>query len=210
MVVYLAELELTSGLVAVAFSAVIFLNILFGTLFLKRKSEPKVYLGALVGFVGTGLLFYQDLVGIDPPDLPITSLIICFSAVVIASLGNIMSAANQQKGIPVIQANAFGMLYGGALMAIIGIGSNITVGFDMIGSYILSLLYLTVFGSILAFGGYLTLIGKIGPDKAAYVLIVIPVIAVTLSAIFENYPITNLVGIGMFFILIGNYIVLKK
>ena len=208
--VYLAELELTSGLVAVAFSAVIFLNILFGTLFLKSKTERKVYLGALVGFVGTSLLFYQDLAGIDGADLPMVSLIICFSSVIIASLGNITSAANQQKGIPVIQANAFGMLYGGVLMTIVGLVTNTTVGFDTSVPYLLSLSYLTIFGSILAFGGYLTLIGRIGADRAAYVLVVIPVIAITLSAFFEGYPITYLVGIGITLILFGNYIVLKK
>lgn len=207
---YLAELELTSGLVAVAFSGVIFLNILFGTLFLKRRTERKVYIGAFVGFLGTILLFYQDFVGIDLADLPVISLIICFSAVIIASLGNIMSAANQQIAIPVIQSNAFGMLYGGAAMCLIGLATNTPVGFDLSAGYVISLVYLTVFGSIIAFGGYLTLIGKIGPDKGAYVLVVIPVIAIALSALFEGYPITYLVGIGIAFILFGNYIVLKK
>ncbi|MCP4460590.1 MAG: EamA family transporter [Cytophagales bacterium] len=208
--VYLAELELTSGLVAVAFSGVIFLNILFGTIFLGRKSEKKVYLGAVVGFIGTALLFYQDLVGIDVDQLPIASLIICFSSVIIASLGNITSAANQMVNIPVIQANAFGMLYGGVLMGLIGFLSATPIAFVTTAEYIGSLLYLTIFGSIIAFGGYLTLIGKIGPDKAAYVLVAIPVIAIGLSVLFENFQLTYLAGIGMVFILFGNYIVLKK
>jgi len=208
--VYLAELELTSGLVAVAFSGVIFLNILFGTIFLGRKSERKVYIGAVVGFVGTALLFYQDLSGIDIDQLPIVSLIICFSSVILASLGNITSAANQLAKIPVIPANAFGMLYGGVLMGIIGVLSGTPISFVISTEYIGSLLYLTIFGSIIAFGGYLTLIGKIGPDKAAYVLVAIPVIAIGLSVLFENFQLTYLAAIGMVFILLGNYIVLKK
>lgn len=207
---YLAELELTSGLVAVAFSGVIFLNILFGTLFLKRRTERKVYIGAFVGFLGTVLLFSQDFVGVGLEDLPLISLIICFSAVIIASLGNIMSAANQEVEIPVIQSNAFGMLYGGAAMCLIGLVTGTPIDFDISLGYVSSLVYLTVFGSIIAFGGYLTLIGKIGHDKGAYVLVVIPVIAIALSALFESYPITYLVGIGIAFILFGNYIVLKK
>ncbi len=208
--VYIAELELTSGLVAVAFSGVIFLNILFGTLFLGRSSERKVYLGAIVGLVGTVLLFYQDLASVSQADLPIVSLIICFSSVIIASLGNITSAANQQVGIPVIQANAFGMLYGGVLMGVIGFATQTPIGFDLSTEYIGSLIYLTIFGSILAFGSYLTLVGNIGPDRAAYVLVIIPVIAISFSAIFEDYPLTYLVGLGIVFILIGNFIVLKK
>lgn len=207
---YLAEQELTSALVAVAFSGVIFLNIIFGTLLLKRKTQGKVYLGAFIGGMGTALLFYQDLRTIDAQLLPVASLIFCFLAVVIASLGNIASAANQQVSIPVVPANAFGMLYGGILMATIGGISGTPLSFDLSLEYVGSLLYLTVFGSIIAFGTYLTLVGKIGPDKAAYVLISIPVIAMTLSAAFENFQLTYLVGVGMVFILIGNYIVLKK
>jgi len=207
---YIAEQELTSALVAVAFSGVIFLNIIFGTLFLKRKTQRKVYIGAAIGVIGTALLFYQDLRTIDAQLLPVVSLIFCFSAVVIASLGNISSAANQQVNIPVIPANAFGMLYGGLLMAIIGGLSGTPISFDPTFEYVVSLLYLTVFGSIIAFGTYLTLVGKIGPDKAAYVLISIPVIAMALSATFEGFQLTYLVGVGIVFILIGNYIVLKK
>ena len=95
-------------------------------------------------------------------------------------------------------------------MGLIGFLSGTPLGFEPTFEYVGSLLYLIIFGSIIAFGSYLTLIGKIGPDKAAYVLIAIPVIAVTLSAIFEDFHLTYLVAVGMVFILIGNYIVLKK
>ena len=84
------------------------------------------------------------------------------------------------------------------------------VTFDTSTSYLLSLVYLSIFGSIIAFGAYLTLIGKIGADKASYVLIVIPVIAVTLSIIFEGYQFGWPVILGMFFILGGNVLVLRK
>lgn len=208
--VYIAELELTSGLVAVAFSMIMFLNILFGKIFLGRNSEKKTYLGGLMGIIGTAIIFYEDLSSLSSNELPVFSLIICFISVVIASLGNITSAANQQRHLPVIQANAFGMLYGGIALGAIGLFSGAPVLFLTTPEYIGSLLYLSLFGSIFAFGAYLTLIGRIGADKAAYALIVIPVIAISLSVWFEGLQLTFLMAVGVLMILSGNYIVLKK
>ena len=208
--VYMAEQELVSALVAITFSSIIFLNILFGKIFLKKVAEKKVYLGAIMGIAGTFLLFYQELVGIGLNDLPFFHLIVCFSSVVIASLGNITSAYNQSTKLPVIQTNAFGMLYGGLVIGLIALLTGIDISFDPGFSYMSSLFYLAIFGSIAAFGSYLTLIGNIGADKAAYVLIVIPVIAVALSVIFEGYQLGWQVLVGMILILGGNVIVLAK
>ncbi len=208
--VYMAEADLTSGLVAVAFSGVIFLNILFGRIFLEKKTTPKVFIGAILGVIGTALLFYEDLGEIAFADLPIASLILCFSAVVIYSLGNIIWASNQARKMPIIQTNAFGMLYAGLLMALIAGITGSPPAYLLSFEYMGSLIYLSIFGSIIAFGGYLTLIGNIGADRAAYVNIAIPVIAVSLSAIFESYQLTTLVGLGMVLILVGIYIVLAK
>lgn len=208
--VYMAEQKLVSALVAITFSCIIFLNILFGKLFMQKVAEKKVYLGALLGISGTVLLFRQELLGIGLDDLPIFHLVICFSSVVIASVGNIKSAHNQAMDLPVLQTNAFGMLYGGMAIGLIALATGVELSFDLSFNYMSSLLYLSLFGSIFAFGGYLTLIGKIGADKAAYVLIVIPVIAVALSSIFEDFQFGWQVVVGMILILGGNIVVLKK
>ena len=102
----------------------------------------------------------------------------------IASLGNITSARNQKAGIPVIPSNAFGMTYGAIVMFIIALISGKTMSFEANISYISSLLYLAIFGSVIAFGAYLTLIGNIGASKAAYVSVIAPVIALIISTIF--------------------------
>lgn len=208
--VYIAEQELVSALVAIAFSTIIFLNILFGRIFMQKQAERKVFIGAVLGISGTILLFRQELMGIELEDLPIFHLIMCFTSVVIASLGNITSAYNQSKGLPVLQTNAFGMLYGGLIIGMVALITGSPLSFDIRFEYVSSLLYLSLFGSIFAFGGYLTLIGKIGADKAAYVLIVIPVIAVVLSAVFEGYVLGWQVVVGMTLILGGNIIVLRN
>lgn len=208
--VYVAEQELISALVAIMFSCIIFLNVFFGKIFLGRSAERKVYIGAILGIAGTLLLFKQELIGLGDSDFKTFHLTICFISVIIASLGNITSAFNQSKGMPVMQTNAFGMLYGGLIIALIAFISGASISFAFQFEYISSLLYLSIFGSIIAFGSYLTLIGQIGADKAGYVLVVIPVIAVTLSVIFEDYQLGWHVLVGMVFILAGNIIVLKK
>ena len=210
LLVYIAEEQLTSALAAVAFSTIVFLNILFGTLLLKRTSEKKVFVGAILGVAGTFLLFRNDLVDIRFDELPLFHLAVCFLSVVVASLGNITSAYNQTKSLPVLQTNAYGMLYGGLFIGALALVSGKPLTFDFTVEYAFSLLYLSVFGSILAFGAYLTLIGKIGADKAAYVLIIIPVIAVLLSVVFEDFPFNIEVVFGIVLILGGNFIVVRK
>ncbi len=208
--VYIAEQELISALVAIMFSCIIFLNVFFGKIFLNKVAEKKVYFGAVLGILGTILLFKQELIGLRPEEIKTFHLSICFISVVIASLGNITSAFNQSKGLPVVQTNAFGMLYGGLIIGLIAFITGPPASLDLSFEYLSSLLYLSIFGSIIAFSAYLTLIGKIGADKAAYVLVVIPVIAVALSAIFEDYLLGWHVMLGMVLILAGNVIVLKK
>ena len=208
--VYIAELELVSALVAIAFSTIIFFNILFGKLFLGNTTTSQVYVGAILGLVGTVLLFYQELGAVKYQQWPVLSTILCALSVVIASLGNITSAANQKVGIPVIQANAFGMIYGSIGMALIALVSLDLPAFDFSAGYMGSLLYLSILGSIVAFGSYLTLIGRIGPDRAAYVLVVIPVIALMLSVWFEDYNWSIFVVMGILLILVGNVLVLRK
>ncbi|MEJ2543173.1 MAG: EamA family transporter [Calditrichaceae bacterium] len=208
--VYLAEQHLTSGLVAIVFSSIVFLNIIFGTLFLKSKIRLLVVMGAIVGFIGISFVFKNEIIGFNLSSQNSIALIIAFIGAISASLGNISSAYNQKKKIPVIQNNAFGMLYGSILMLILAISMNKPIVFDVSIPYILSLLYLSILGSVVAFTCYLTLLGNIGADKAGYTTLVIPVIAIILSTIFEDYRWNLFVLIGIILISLGNILVLRR
>ncbi len=208
--VYEAEQHIASALMAVAFSTVIFMNTGFGALFLKRKINKKVVLAALAGLAGTVLIFWGELTHMDMSPEVVKGSILAICSVVLASLGNITSARNSQEGIPVIHANAFGMLYGAGLMALVALTMGRPFTLDLSAGYVLSLIYLSVLGSIVAFGTYLTLIGRIGADKAAYALVVIPVIAIVISIVFENYHLSVTAITGIFLILGGNIMALKK
>jgi drug/metabolite transporter (DMT)-like permease len=208
--VYLAELQLPSGLVAVVFSSIIFLNIINGTLFLKSKIRLYVVSGALIGIVGIGLVFKEEIIYFSLSSDNSFALLLALFAAILASLGNIMSAFVQKKKLPVIQTNAFAMFYGPFFMLLICLIMGKPFNFDLSFAYVSSLLYLTVFGSIIAFTSYLTLLGNIGADKSAYVTLIIPVIALLLSTVFEDYRWNLFAFLGVICILTGNFIILKK
>lgn len=207
---YQSEQYIASGLVAVIFSLVIFLNIFFGKIFLKNPIRKQVLIGAVLGLAGTLLIFQPELMKYEAGENTLLGIVLCVIGVLSASLGNITSAYNQRQKLPVLPTTALGMMYGGVFMFILAIISGKTPTFDPSLPYILSLIYLSIFGSIIAFTAYLTLIGKIEPDKAAYALVVVPVIALIISIIFENYQISLIPILGVLLLLGGNIFALRK
>jgi len=208
--VYEAEVYLASGLIAVAFSTLVFLNSIFGAIFLKTPINKKILMAALLGLSGTVLIFSNEFLGLTFSQETIIGTIFTMLSVALASLGNITSARNSANQIPVLQANAYGMMYGGILMALLALILGRTFSFDPSATYIISLMYLAVFGSIIAFGTYLTLISRVGADKAAYALVIIPVIAICISLAFEDYQMTPYAAVGIVLILIGNVLAIRQ
>ena len=208
--VYLAEGNLTSGLVAIIFSTIIITNVFFGAVFLRTPVRIRVVLGALVGMAGLALIFAPELTASKLSGGGGLGIGMAFASVISASLGNIVSARNQRHGLPVIQTNAFGMAYGAVVMLILAAFNGATLTFDTSFGYTASLLYLALFGSVIAFSTYLTLLGKIGADRAAYVTVLFPVIALLLSTFFEGMTWSPTQFIGVLLILLGNTIVLAK
>ena len=79
---------------------------------------------------------------------------------------------------------------------------------DWSAGYLAPMLYLTVFGSVVAFGCYMLLIGRIGAEYAAYVTLLMPIIALLLSTLFEGFFFTANTAIGVVIVLIGNLFIL--
>ncbi|HSR48829.1 MAG TPA: EamA family transporter [Anaerolineales bacterium] len=210
ILVYLAELYLPSGLVAIIFSTIIITNVLFGALFLGNPVRPRVVAGALIGMAGLAMVFWPQLRGLDFSGTVVLGLLFSFGSLISASLGNILSARNQRNGLPVVQTNAFGMAYGALVTLAIALVRGATFGFEPTGSYIFSLLYLSVFGSVIAFGSYLTLIGRLGVDRAAYVMVVFPLVALALSTLYEGLGWSTLAFAGVGLVILGNVLALRR
>ncbi len=208
--IYLAEAYLPSGLVAIAFTTIIFLNVLFGSVILRLKVRPFVLLGGVLGIIGLALVFWPQLQTSDLSGGVRTGLLLALTGTVLASLGNITSARNQKNALPVVQTNAFGMLYGAVIMFVLSLLRGASLEFDASPSYLLSLVYLALFGSVIGFGAYLTLLGRIGSDRAAYVTVLFPIVALALSTAFEDlrWSLPQLAGVGL--ALVGNLFVLGR
>jgi drug/metabolite transporter (DMT)-like permease len=208
--VYLAEGYLTSGLVAITFSLIIITNVIFGAVFLGNPIRTKVVIGAIFGLAGLAFVFWPELSAFNLSSQKVLGMGLSFIATISASLGNVVSARNQRHDLPVIQTNAYGMLYGAFFMFLLAIFRGAQLEFDTSASYIFSLLYLAIFGSVIAFGSYLTLLGRIGLDRAAYVTVIFPIIALLLSTVFEGlqWGAAQLVGVAL--VLLGNAVVLSK
>ncbi len=209
ILVYFSEVYITSGMVSVLFSSVIVFNVFFGALLLRSPVKSRVLLGSLVGIAGLALIFWPEMQGVDLQGTRLLGLVLAIISAVSASLGNIVSARNQRNKLPVIQTNAYGMLYGAALTALVALVRGAPLVFDFSVEYIGSLFYLALFGSVIAFGTYLTLLGRIGADRAAYVTVLFPVIALLLSAQYENLQLGWLQFAGIALVLLGNGLVVN-
>ncbi|MGS2722975.1 DMT family transporter [Porticoccus sp. GXU_MW_L64] len=208
--VYLAEEHITSGIVAVMFTTIIFLNIVNGRLLLKRPFEPRVLLGAVIGFVGVGLIYYPEIEQSQWDRSAFVGLLFGLGAPVVASLGNMAAARNGQQGLPVVQTNTWSMAYGTLLMLLVALIMDKPFTMEWTLPYLTSMGFLVVFGTVIAFGCYLLLIQRIGPERAAYSALLIPLVALGLSTLFENYQWTATAFAGVVMILGGNYFALKK
>jgi drug/metabolite transporter (DMT)-like permease len=110
----------------------------------------------------------------------------------------------------VVQINTFGMIYGAVFVAVYALARGRSFRFEHSASYLLSLSYLSLFGSVIAFGASLTLIGRIGPERAGYTNAAVPVVALLMSACFEGlkWHVATVVGIAL--CLFGSVLVLRR
>jgi len=208
--VYYAEQHIVSGLVAVGYSASPLLGMLGLRLFFGTPMTARVATGSVLGITGIALVFAPEFAQFGSTDRPVLGVVYTALSVVLSMLGSMVAHRNHDAGIPVWQTMAWGMLYGAILAAIWTVAAGQPFAFTATLSYVLSLLYLAVFGSILAFGGYLTLLGRIGAARASYIGVMIPIVALAISAAFEGFHWQTLTWTGIAVSLVGNVLVLKK
>ena len=201
---YLASSEMASGLLSLIFSSTIIWNIILKWIAFGDKIEKRVILGAACGLIGISMVFFMEL----QQSTSLKGIGYGLLGTFLASTGNIMSAWNQKRGLKVASTNALGMVYGAIILSIIVFASDITLVYDPRPEYMLSLLYLAVFGSAIGFWVYLTLVGRVGPDRAGYATIAFPPIALAVSSIVEGYQWSIYSIVGTIVILVGNIVIL--
>lgn len=202
--IYMGANHLTSGLVALCFSTVTVMNILNQAVLFKIPFNRKVVLGTALGLIGMGFVFYPEIESLNLADKTVIGVILCLIGSYFASMGNMVSLRNSRASMPIMLANAYGMLYGAILSAGLALILGIPFEFKTNAGFIISWLYLGIFGSAIAFTLYLTLVARIGADKAAYSSVLFPIVALGISTFAENYHWNIFALIGAALILAGN------
>jgi drug/metabolite transporter (DMT)-like permease len=207
---YRAQIYITSALTAIAFSTMVWMNIINARIFFGTTAGLRVLSGSLLGIAGIVTLFAPQIRDLSLSDTVFYGSALAVLGALVASFGNMVSQAAQRQRLPIIQSNAWGMFYGAVITGMIVAAEGHPFSFDVSAAYVVSLAYLSIFGSIIAFGAYLTLLGRIGADRAGYAVVMFPVVALVLSAVFEGLEIDVGVIIGTALVLTGNVFVLRK
>lgn len=205
---YLATRYIASGLVALVMSVTIVLNGINSRLFYGLPFSRQTMVAAAFGIGGLGVVFFREIaVSLDIDT--IKGVVLAILGTCSFSLGNMVSIRNNMKNVDLVTATAWAMCYG----SLATLGLIWMMGFSLVWDpsirYIGALAFLVLGASIGGFTLYLRLLTKIGATRAAYVLVVTPVIALVLSAAFEGFQWHANTFFGLCLVMAGNIMVLK-
>lgn len=203
----LASQWIASGLVAVCFSTAPLWNALNGRLFQGKAIAPRVLLGAALGLAGLLLLFGTEVLKDLGRPQTLWGLGLALAGTCCFSLGNLLSGTMQRLGQTPLQTNAWAMTIGATVVALGAAMAGQAPSFDTSPTYVGAWLYLAIPGSVIGFTAYLTLVGRMGADRAAYCTVLFPVVALNVSAWVEGYHWTAAGLAGLLLVAMGNAVV---
>jgi drug/metabolite transporter (DMT)-like permease len=207
---YLSNTYLISAFPAIVFSTVVIMNILGETFYFKKKPSLKTLIGATIGMIGIIIIFNDEIFNFSLSEGTHIGLFLALIGTFCASTGNMVHQRNLNNNFPPIQTIAYAMLYGSLVTLFVTQIRGAELLFENSVSYISSLLYLSIFGSIFAFVSYLKLLEKVGPGRAGYVGVVMPVLALMISTIFEKLEWQIDLIIGLPILIIGAILVINQ
>ncbi len=203
---YIAVGYIPSGLLSVIFSMSVLFNAFNGLVFFRLRPSLNLLPACIFGLGGMLLLFWRDIFAVDLSPGLLTGIILSILGTYSFSLGNMISLRHQKQNLDVLSTTTYATGYGALMMGIIGLIQGVSFLPEFSWLYLGGLLYLSLFGSVIAFSVYFILIGRIGANKTAYSTLLSTLIALTLSTFFEGYQWYLSSIIGLIFILIGNLV----
>ena len=195
--VYAAEHYVTSGIVAVVFALLVVPNALLARLFFGQRVSRQFLAGSAVAMVGVGLLFWAELrVSGGAAEQVLVGIGFTLLAVLAASIGNLLQLVETVKRLPVASLLAWAMGYAALTNGAIALALHGAPVLEARIGYWLGLVYLGLIASALAFFYYYRIIRAIGPAKAAYSSVLVPIVAMLISTVAEDYRWTGLAAAG--------------
>ncbi|MBC8023938.1 MAG: EamA family transporter [Burkholderiales bacterium] len=208
--VYYAEEHVVSGLVAVGYSASPMLGMIGMRVFFGTPMTRSLIAGSILGMVGISLVFWPEFTRLQGNRDTALGALYTVIAVLVSAVGSIVAQRNQRAELPLWQGMAWGMLYGAIFSLAVALIAGKPLEFEATVPYVLSLLYLSILGSVLAFAAYLTLLHRIGAARAGYIGVMVPIVALVISAAFEGFRWHALTWAGIAVSVAGNVIVLRR
>ena len=203
---YYAEQVVPSGLVAVIFSIAPLLNSINGRLFMGRPLQPTVIVGALLGLVGILCLFVPQMAGHLGDNAAWLGMGVALLGTLCFSTGSLLSSRMQSMGLHPLVTNSWAMLIGASILTVGSALAGLSFAVEPDARYLGALAYLAVFGSVVGFTAYLMLVGRMGPERAAYCTVLFPIVALAVSTVFEGYHWTVLAVVGLVLVVAGNLV----
>lgn len=194
--VYRAEQHLTSGIVAVLFALLLVPNALLGWFWLKQPVTRGFMTGSSVAGAGIALLLIHEYRMAPPEGKVLVGILLTVAALLSASLANVLQGSKSARSQPMIPLLCWGMLFGAAMDGLFAFAVEGPPQFDTRPSYIFGVLYLGLIGSVVTFPLYFRLLQRLGTGRGAYNGVLVPVIAMILSTIFEGYRWSVLAAFG--------------
>ncbi|HUQ12752.1 MAG TPA: EamA family transporter [Novosphingobium sp.] len=207
--VYAAERHLTSGIVAVMFAFLMVPNALLGRIFVDQPVSRGFLAGSAVALAGVALLLLHEY-RIAPLDgRVLLGVALTIGGIMGASIANVIQASEAARRQPLLPLLAWSMLFGASVDAILSWGLYGPPQFEPRWGYAAGIAYLAIMGSVVTFPLYFTLVRALGPGRAAYNSVLVPIIAMLLSTLFEGYRWSTLAVAGSVVALVGLVIALK-
>ena len=186
--VYLAERHITSGVVATVFALLLIPATLLGWLMLGHKPSRRFAWSSLVAVSGIVLLFMHEIREHPANGRQIAvGIALTLVGMLGAAIANVTQARPEIRRFPLFALLAWSMAAGAVIDGIIAFAMTGPPSFDPRPSYWLGVLYLALFASVLTFSLYYPVVRKIGPAKAAYSSVLVPIIAMGFSTWLEHY-----------------------
>lgn len=207
--VYYAQHYIVTGLIAVGYAAMPLVNMLLARGFFGLPMSRRVAVGGLLGAIGIALIFWPEFARLSTDRPIVIGALLTAAAVLASALSNMVVMRNQAAGLAGWAPLALAMGYGAltSWIAVALLGRPLAVQWSW--PFTLSLLYLAVFGSVLAFGAYYAVLARIGPARAAYVGVMATVVALAVSALFEGYQWRLATAAGIALAVLGNVLALQ-
>ncbi|HYH37678.1 MAG TPA: DMT family transporter [Azospirillum sp.] len=210
VLIYTASAHIASGVVSVVFTLSTIFNALNQWLFLRKAPTLRTVAGSALGIGGMVLLFAEAFARVDATGATALGIGLALAGTYVFSLGNLVSTRATGDGTDLPNAIVRGMTWGAAFLGVLAVARGLPLVIEPTPRYLLSLLYLALPGSVLGFFAYLSLVARIGADRAAYATVLFPVIALAVSTALEGYAWTPWAVGGLPLILLGNLVIFWK